>query len=103
GFELDHPGHQQERVAVREQLPDAIDADRQGQCLAHSSPSFLSRAATFLARASRCRKRAAFLRHSRFSISGVPEEYSPGSRIEPVTRLIAVTVTRSQISMWPTM
>src|SRR3546814_8591890 len=43
----------------------------------------------------RSRKRAAALRQPRLSISGVPEEYSPGSRIEWVTRLIAVT-TRSE-------
>ena len=46
-------------------------------------------------------ERAAFLRQRRFSMIGVPDEYSPGSRIECVTRLIAVTMTRSQSSMCP--
>ena len=42
-------------------------------------------------------KRAAFRRQLRESINGVPEEYSPGSSIELVTRLIAVITTRSHI------
>src|SRR5690606_35633101 len=93
---------QQERITMRQQFADPADVDRRCDVLAHCFP-FLSCAAILRASASSCLKRAAFLRQSRFSIKGVPEEYSPGARIEPVTRLMAVTVTRSQISICPTM
>ena len=52
---------------------------------------------------SSCLKRAALLRQLRLSIKGVPDEYSPGSRMEWVTSDIAVTTTRSQTSRWPRM
>src|SRR5690606_5609301 len=103
-LELDHAVDQQERVAVRQQALDLGAGDGQVHgfgCVVHSSsfpPPVLRRAMR-----SSCLKRAALLRQLRLSINGVPDEYSPGSRIEWVTSDIAVTTTRSQTSRWPRM
>src|SRR5690606_17073309 len=96
---LDHAVDQQERVAVRQHLADARDVDGERDLLLH--PVSFGDVPTRRARASSCLTRTALRRQLRLSISGVPEESSPGSRIEWVTRLIAVTTTRSQISRWP--
>src|SRR5690606_2036236 len=105
-FELDDAVDQQERIAMRQHPPDFGDFDRHGHGCGHQSS--LSRAGlpwalTLRASVSSCRKRAAFLRHSRLGISGVPAVSSPGSWSELVTRLIAVITTRSQSSRWPRM
>ena len=106
-LELDHPVDQQEGIAVREQALDLRRGHRQGHargCIGHAGSLSLAPARGF-ARAMRssCLKRAALLRQLRLSINGVPEEYSPGSRIEWVTSDIAVMTTRSQTSRWPRM
>jgi len=75
--------------AARKELPSPAGAES------------LSAARVRRASASSCLNRAALLRQLRLSINGVPEEYSPGSRMEWVTRVIAVTTTRSQSSRWP--
>src|SRR5690606_11347095 len=100
--ELDHAVKQQERIAVRQHPADSIDADGERQ-LAGGHFFSLSSACTWRASASSCLNRAALLRQLRASISGVPEEYSPGSSIERVTSDIAWMTTRSQMVMWPTM
>src|SRR5690606_22939226 len=103
GLEFHHPVHQQERVAMREQVLDRRYVDRQLDGGAHSESFGVSIARSLRAISSRWRKRAALRRQLRLSIKPVPEEYSPGSRIELLTRLMAVTTTRSQISRCPAM
>src|SRR5690606_39168208 len=94
---LDHPVDQQERIAVRQQAPDRGDVHRhRWRCLAHS-PSF-SNALMRRASVSSWRMRTALRRQSRDGVAGMPEAYSPGSVIEWETMLLAITVTRSQIS-----
>src|SRR3546814_20322090 len=95
---------QQERVAVRQHAPDFGDVDRHGHGCGHQSSlsrGVFSRALTRRASVSSCLKRAAFLRHSRFCMSGVPEDYSPGSRLEWVTRLIAVIIPLYPLTSCP--
>src|SRR5690349_12801948 len=95
-----HPAHGWPRV-VRDVSGTGLPALARGESYrdwcAHARTAgygqSVVRPPTRRARASNCLKRAAFLRQLRLSISGVPEEYSPGSRIELVTRLIAVTMT----------
>src|SRR5690606_8750190 len=103
GLQLDHPVHQQERIAVRQQVLDRRYVDRQLEGGAHSLSFRVSIARSLRAISSRWRKRAALRRQLRLSIKPVPEEYSAGCRMEPLTRLMAVTTTRSQISRWPAM
>src|SRR5690554_4636154 len=97
-----HAVQQQEGVAMRKHRPDALHANGERE-LALGHVFSLPSACTWRASASSCLKRAALLRQLRLSMSGVPEEYSPGTSIDAVTRAIAVMVTRSQMLMWPTM
>src|SRR5688572_6049086 len=97
-LEFDHTVDQQERITMRQHRLDRSDVQRELQRAHHDS---LSAALMRRVSASSCLKRAAFLRQLRLSINGVPDEYSPGSRIELVTRLMAVTTTLSQTSRCP--
>src|SRR5690554_4496821 len=99
-FRFDHAVDQQERVAMRQQRLDRGDVHRhRWQCVAHS-PSF-SKALMRRASVSSWRMRTALRRQSRAGVAGMPEAYSPGSVIECETMLLAMTVTRSQISRCP--
>src|SRR5699024_2248057 len=100
GFQFDHAVDQEERVAVGQQTLDVLHVDRQGDGIVSHAFSFSS-AFRRRAMSSRCLKRAAFLRHAWLSCRGTPEEYSPGSRMERVTRLLAVMTTWSATSRWP--
>src|SRR5690606_23919100 len=97
-----HAVDQQEGVAVRQHLSDALHADGKAQGARRHVFSFSS-ACTWRASASSCLNRAALLRQLRLSMIGVPDEYSPGTSIECVTRAIEVITTRSQMARWPRM
>src|SRR5690554_4650383 len=88
---IGNPVYQQKRVSVWQVLKNLINlhlhVDRP-QPSDFFSSSFMRRA-----RLSSCLKRTAFLRQFRLVSALVPEEYTPGSRISPVTSVMPVRCT----------
>src|SRR5690242_11125905 len=107
---FDHPIDQKKRITVRQDGRDLLRVDRQvhgGGGGVHQWRSLINASICFSSAAIRraipssWRMRAALRRHARFSSTGAPEEYTPGSRMEWVTSVLAVMVTPSATSRWP--